>query len=106
MVTGLMWPPEDIRDRLANSDIPSLLHRDPDLARIVRRSGGTIAPDGGPLTKAGWQRIRQWRNDWLALPSQVIPAIAGPDAILRSSADGLRYLAGLARQPVSAARAS
>ena len=101
LVTGLMWPPANSRDRLANPDIPSLLDRDPDLARIVRRSGGTIAPDGGPLTATGHRRIRRWRRDWLALPSQVIPAVIGPDAILRSGADGLRHLASLvsARAP-------
>ena len=96
LVTGLMWPQEDIGDRLTSPDIPSLLDRDPDLARITRRSGGTIAPDGGPLTAAGWQRIRQWRADWLALPSQVIPAVIGPDQVLRSGVDGLGYLADLA----------
>jgi 2-hydroxychromene-2-carboxylate isomerase len=126
LVTSLMWPPEDIRDRLASPDIPSLLDRDPDLARIVRRSGGTIAPDGGPLTTNGWRRIRRWRDDWLALPGQIIPAVIGPDGILRSGADGLRYLGGLAghagaeaglparsaaepgqgRQPLRAARAA
>lgn len=51
-------------------------------AQSVRRSGGTITPDGGSLTTVGWRRIRTWRQDWLAFPNQVIPA--------------LRYLAGLA----------
>ena len=96
LITGLMWPQEDITDRLASPDIPSLLLRDPDMARIVRRSGGTIAPDGGPLTTAGWLRIRHWREEWLALPSQVIPAVIGPDQIVRSGIDGLHYLADLA----------
>jgi hypothetical protein len=96
LVTGLMWPQKDIAVRLTSPDIPSLLDRDPNLARITRRSGGTIAPDGGPLTAAGWQRIRQWRADWLALPSQVIPAVIGPDQVLRSGADGLSYMADLA----------
>ena len=99
LITGVMWPQEDITDRLASPDIPSLLLRDPDMARIVRRSGGTIAPDGGPLTTAGWRRIRQWRQEWLALPSQVIPAVIGPDQIVRPGIEGLRYLADLASTP-------
>jgi 2-hydroxychromene-2-carboxylate isomerase len=96
LITRLMWQPEAIRHRLASPEIPGLLDHDPDLARIVRRSGGTIAPDGGPLTTAGWRRNGRWREDWLALPSQVIPAVIGPDKILRSGTDGLRYLADLA----------
>jgi 2-hydroxychromene-2-carboxylate isomerase len=96
LITAVMWPQEDITDRLASPDIPSLLLRDTDMARIVRRSGGTIAPDGGPLTTTGWQRIRQWRQEWLALPSQVIPAVTGPDRVVRPGIDGLRYLADLA----------
>jgi 2-hydroxychromene-2-carboxylate isomerase len=96
LITDLMWPQENITDRLASPDIPSLLLRDPDMARIVRRSGGTIAPDGGPLTTAGWRRIRRWRQEWLVLPSQVIPAVIGPDQIMRSGIDGLDYLADLA----------
>ena len=103
LVTGLMWPPEDITDRLASPDIPSLLNRDPDLACIVRRSGGTIALDGGPLTTAGWRRIHYWRDEWLAMPSQVIPAVIGPDGILRSGADGLRYLGDLSGPEVAVA---
>jgi 2-hydroxychromene-2-carboxylate isomerase len=96
LVTAVMWPQEDITARLYSPEFPSLLIRDHDLARIVRRSGGTVAPDGGPLTAAGWHRIRQWRQEWRALPSQVIPAVIGPDQVVRSGADGLRYLAELA----------
>ena len=92
----LMWQPGDIAARLASPDISGPLDHDPDPARIVRRSGGTIAPDGGPLTSAGWRRIRRWRQGWLALPSPVIPAVIGPDQILRSGVAGLRYLASLA----------
>jgi 2-hydroxychromene-2-carboxylate isomerase len=96
LITAVMWPAEDITDRLASPDIPSLLLRDTDMARIVRRSGGTIAQDGGPLTTAGWRRIRQWRQEWLALPSQVIPVVIGADQVVRPGVDGLRYLAELA----------
>jgi 2-hydroxychromene-2-carboxylate isomerase len=37
LITAMMWPAEDITDRLASPDIPSLLLRDTDMARIVRR---------------------------------------------------------------------
>jgi 2-hydroxychromene-2-carboxylate isomerase len=96
LVADVMWPQEDIADRLASPDIPSLLIRDPDLARIERRAGGTIAPDGGPLTTVGWRRIQQWRQEWLTLPSRVIPAVIGSDQVFRSGADALDYLADLA----------
>jgi hypothetical protein len=64
----------------------------------MRRSGGTAVLDGGPLTTAAWHRIRQWRQEWQALPSQVIPAVIGPGHTVRSGADGLRYLADLAAE--------
>jgi hypothetical protein len=47
LVTGLMWPQKDIAVRLTSPDIPSLLDRDPDLARITRRSGGPDRPGRG-----------------------------------------------------------
>lgn len=96
LVTDLMWPREDVAVRLASPDFPSLLLRDTDMTRIVRRSGGTIALNGVPLTTTGWQRVREWRQEWLALPSQVIPAVIGPDRIARPGIEGLRYLAELA----------
>jgi hypothetical protein len=95
LVTGLMWPREDVAVRLASPDFPSLLLRDTDMTRIVRRLGGTIALNGVPLTTTGWRRVRQWRQEWLALPSQVIPAVIGSDHIVRPGVEGLRYLAGL-----------
>ena len=96
LVTDLMWPREDVVVRLASPDFPSLLLRDADMTRIVRRSGGAIALNGVPLTTAGWRRVRQWRQEWLALPSQVIPAVIGADHIVRPGVEGLRYLAGSA----------
>lgn len=108
LVAALMWPGESAPDRLASPDIPGLLDTDPRLARIVRRAGGTIAPDGGPLTTEGWQRIRRWRQEFLSLPSQVIPTVIGPDHDVRSGVDGLRYLADLvgAAEPSRAVSAS
>jgi 2-hydroxychromene-2-carboxylate isomerase len=96
LVTSLMWPREDVAVRLASPDFPGLLLRDTDMTRIARRFGGTVALNGVPLTTAGWQRVRQWRQQWLALPSRVIPAVTGSDHIVRPGVEGLRYLAGLA----------
>jgi len=95
LVTDVTWPCEGVAQRLASPDFPGLLLRDPDVTRVVRGSGGTIAFNGVPLTTTGWRRVRQWRQEWLALPSQVIPAVIGSDHIVRSGVEGLRYLAGL-----------
>jgi hypothetical protein len=63
----------------------------------VRRWRGTIAWDGQPLITVGWRRIRLWRQEWLALPSQVVPAVTGPGQVVRPGIEGLRCLADLAR---------
>ena len=52
-------------------------------------------PDGGLLTTAAYLRARQWRQQWLALPEPVIPAVIGPDGAIHADADGLRCLAGI-----------
>ena len=96
VITEVMWPAGPILPRLLSPDLPGVLDHDPDLTRIVRRSGGTIAPDGGPLTTAGYRRIRRWRQEWLELPQQVVPAVIGPDGSLCPAGDGLGYLASLA----------
>jgi 2-hydroxychromene-2-carboxylate isomerase len=100
LITAVMWPAEDITDRLASPDFPSLLLRDTDLARIVRRSGGTIAQDGGPLTTAGWRRIRQWTISpdpvparsatWPDSPAHATPAHATPAQAVSAQAVSLR----------------
>jgi len=63
----------------------------------VRRPGTTIAPDGCPLTAAGYRLIRQRRPGWLALPRQITPAVIGPGGAFLADADALGYLAGLTR---------
>lgn len=108
-ITAAMWPPEDFASRLDSPDFPSLLLRDPNLTRITRRLGGGVTLNGEPLTTAGWRRVRQWRQEWLALPSPAVPAVVGPDQVVRPGVEGLRYLAGLTDAVVprqsSAARA-
>jgi hypothetical protein len=68
--------------------------------QIVRREGGTITPDGGPLTTAASDRARQWRQQWMALceaalSEPALPAVIGPDGAVHVGPDGLRCLAGI-----------
>jgi hypothetical protein len=59
--------PDPIYLHPISPDLPNPVLHDPDPMRIVRRSGGTVTPDGGPLTTAAYYRARQWRQ-WLARP--------------------------------------
>lgn len=95
VVTDLMWPQQEVADRLNNPDFPSRLLRNADMDQLVRRTGGTVTLVGEPLTTTGWQRIRQWRQEWLASPSQVVPTVIGSDQVVRPGVEGLRYLAEL-----------
>jgi hypothetical protein len=97
VVTDLSWPADPMYPHLVSPDLPSTLLHDPDPTRIARREGGTVAPDGGPLTNAAYHRARQWRQEWLALlPEPVIPTVIGPDGAAHGGPDGLRCLAGIA----------
>jgi hypothetical protein len=99
VITQVVWPTDPIYLHLESPDLPDPILHDPDPMRIVRREGGTVTPDGGPLTSTGYQRIRQWRQAWLALPQQVVPAVISPSSTVHFGADGLRCLAGIAGSP-------
>jgi hypothetical protein len=100
VVAALLWPTDPIYPHLVSPDLPTPVLHDPDPMQIVRREGGTITPDGGPLTTAAYHRARQWRQQWLALfepalPEPAIPAVIGPDGAVHAGPDGLRCLAGI-----------
>jgi len=95
VVTAITWPAPPVYFHLASPDLPVPLLHDPDPVRIVRRSGGTVTPYGGPLTSIGYRRCRDWQEQWLALPRQVTPAVIGPDGAVHVGADGLRCLAAI-----------
>ena len=97
LVSAIMAPPVPILPHLISPDLPLPILSDPDPAVIVRRSGGTIGPDGGPLTTAGYRRIRRWRQEWLAVCRQVVPVVIAADGSLHRGTAGLEYLAGLVR---------
>ncbi|MFY9930658.1 MAG: DsbA family protein [Streptosporangiaceae bacterium] len=109
-VTGLVWPADPISPHLVSPDLPISILHDPEPMRLVRREGGTITPVGDPLTTAACHRVRQWRQQWLALfgparpepplselarPEPAIPAVIGPDGAVHAGSDALRCLAGL-----------
>jgi hypothetical protein len=99
VVTSITWPAPPVYFHLASPDLPLPLLHDPDPVRIVRRSGGTVTLDGGPLTITGYRRCRDWQEQWLALPQQVTPAVIGPDGTVHGGADGLRCLSPAGRGP-------
>ncbi|MGH3228656.1 MAG: DsbA family oxidoreductase [Streptosporangiaceae bacterium] len=98
VITDLLWPADPIYPHLISPDLPTPVLHDPDPASIVRREGGTVTPDGGPLTTAAYDRARQWRRQWLALGAgePAIPAVIGPDGAVHAGPDALRCLAGIA----------
>jgi DSBA-like thioredoxin domain len=53
VVLNVMWPADPIYPHQLSPDLPVPIVHDPDLNRIVRREGGIITPDGGPLTTDG-----------------------------------------------------
>jgi len=95
VVTSITWPAPPVYFHLASPDLPLPLLHDPEPVRIVRRSGGTVTVDGGPLTSTGYRRCRDWQEQWLSLPRQVTPAVIGPDGTVHVGADGLRCLAAI-----------
>ncbi len=93
LIADVMCPPEPIIYHLISPDLPNALIHDPDVNRVMRRSGGTVTVYDDPLTTLGTRRVRQWQQEWLALPSPVTPVVIDPDGAVLPRSDALRYLA-------------
>lgn len=100
VITELLWPTDPIDQHLVSPDLPQPLMHEPDLWRIVRREGGTVSPNAEPLTTEGYERVLRWRQQWLALPQQVVPTVINTDGTVHAGSDALRCLAGIAGQDV------
>jgi len=96
LIADVMCPPEPIWPRLISPDLPGALLHDPDVNRIVRRSGGTVTVYDGALTATASRRIRRWRQEWLALPQPLTPVVIPPDGAVLARLGALRYLAAAA----------
>jgi DSBA-like thioredoxin domain len=90
LIADVMCPPEPIIYHLISRDLPNALIHDPDVNRVMRRSGGTVTVYDDPLTTPGTRRGRRWQQEWLALPS---PVVIDPDGAVLPRPDALRYLA-------------
>jgi 2-hydroxychromene-2-carboxylate isomerase len=94
LIREVMCPAMGRAERLAAPDLPARVHHRVAPGVLPRLSGCTIAPDGGPLTTAGYRRIRQWRREWRAGSDGTVPAFTLPDGML-SGAAALAHLADL-----------
>ncbi|MFP5346276.1 MAG: DsbA family protein [Actinomycetes bacterium] len=90
VVTRLMWPPVPLQVFRA-TDLP-MPSSQTEPARVARVLGGTVAPDGGPLSTPAYRRIQRWRQEWLSLPQQVVPTVVD-EGELHQGVDGLKRLA-------------
>jgi DSBA-like thioredoxin domain-containing protein len=94
IITSVTYPPYPIGPYLS-SELPPPGLGDPDPLHMTRVLGGTIAPNGIPLTTTGWRRGHQWRQEWLALAQHVVPTVIDPTGTALPGVQGLAYLAGL-----------
>jgi 2-hydroxychromene-2-carboxylate isomerase len=75
LVAELMYVSTPLAVILTTPDMPTRAHRIRDLRRLPRISGCTIAVDGGPLTYVGYQRIKDWRQEWQSGGGETVPAL-------------------------------
>jgi hypothetical protein len=92
LIADVMSSPEPLLHHLISPDLPVAVLHDPDVNRIVRRSGGTVTVYEGPLTAAGERRIRRWQGEWRALPAPVTPVVIAPGGAVLARLGALRYL--------------
>lgn len=94
VITDITAPPYPILPYLI-AELPPPGLGNPDPLHMTRVLGGTIAPNGIPLTTTGWRRCQQWRQEWLGLDEHVVPAVIDPAGTAMPGVLGLAYLANL-----------
>ncbi|WP_213454867.1 DsbA family oxidoreductase [Rhizomonospora bruguierae] len=95
LVAAITYPPYPIAPYLISPELPPPGYGDPGTLRITRMLGGTVAPNGIPLTTTGWRRVRRWRDDWLAVAGNTVPVAVAPDGAAYRGIQALAYLADL-----------
>lgn len=93
ILTDVMWPRVPLGP-YRSTTLPRPMSGDPDPWMATRRQGGTIGPDGGPLTTIGYQRIRTWRDEWRELGRPGLPVLIDAHGTLYEAADAVLALAG------------
>jgi hypothetical protein len=100
IITSITYPPYPILPYLtAQLPLPGL--GDPDPLHMTRVLGGTIAPNGIPLTTTGWRRCQRWRQEWLGLDEHVVPTVIDPAGTALPGVHALTYLADLLAGPTT-----
>lgn len=100
VITSVTYPPYSILPYLS-AELPPPGLGDPDPLHMTRVLGGTIAPNGIPLTTTAWRRAQQWRQHWLSLVEHVVPTVIDPTGLALPGVRGLAYLAELLASPMA-----
>jgi predicted DsbA family dithiol-disulfide isomerase len=100
IITDITCPPYPILPYLV-AELPPPGLGDPDPLHMTRVLGGTIAPNGIPLTTTGWRRCQQWRQEWLGLGAHAVPTVIDPTGTVLPGVRGLAYLADLLARPTA-----
>lgn len=83
-----------------SSSLPQPMTGDPDPLRTTRRQGGTITPDGSPLTTLGYQRVGAWREQWQSLGQPPLPVLIDDRGTIYAGIDAVLRLAGRTAWPI------
>jgi len=93
VITDVMWPRVPLGP-YRSTTLPRPMSGDPDPWNATRSQGGTIAPDGGPLSTVGYRRIRTWREEWRALGRPRLPVLIDAQGGFYEAEDAVLALAG------------
>lgn len=94
IITDLMYPAVPLR-WYSSTDMATPGVRRPRPAPDPPGAWAGYSPRMAALTTTAWERIRNWRQQWLVLSDPVVPTAVDQDGAVHAGVDGLRFLPDL-----------